>query len=476
MVILMESNTADIRLKIDDWFEVHSEEMIADLGRLIEVRSVNGLPGEGAPYGEGPRAALALARSMMEERGFEVGEFEDMLITAQLGQSPALMGILAHLDVVDAGEGWDSDPYKMLIKDGRLYGRGASDDKGPSIAAIYAMYCVRDICPELQHGFKLILGSGEEVGCEDIANFISKNELPPHVFTPDADFPVVNVEKGRLAPVFGASWEKDLALARIISITGGSTMNVVPFRASAVIEGIGIAEAEAFCGDYSAKTCAAISVSPVGDRLAIVATGAATHAATPHEGNNAQTALFEMLAAMPFAESKGFGYVRALNRLFPHGDYLGAALGIDMSDDISGALTLNFGVVEFTEVAFSGNFDSRTPACADGIDLPGMVRAAFEREGIELKGFSHSKCHHTPEDSAFVQTLLRVYEEYTGNPGYCLKMGGQTYVHEVPGGVAFGCETPGIINNIHGANEFIGVDDLILSARMFARVIVEMCN
>ena len=87
-----------------------------------------------------------------------------------------------------------------------------------------------------------------------------------------------------------------------------------------------------------------------------------------------------------------------------------------------------------------------------------------------------SRCHHTPGDNDFVKSLLRIYEDYTGNPGQCLAIGGQTYVHEIPGGVAFGCEMPGTENHIHGANEFIGIDQLIISAKMFAQAIIETCG
>jgi len=386
------------------------------------------------------------------------------------------MGILAHLDIVEAGGGWDTDPFTMTVKDGNIYGRGASDDKGPAVAAMYAMYCARDLCPEPKHGFRIILGSAEETGFDDIVKYLSKIEPPPNVFSPDAEFPLINTEKGRFTPFFGASWDKDASLPRIVSITGGKTMNIVPNRAEAVIEGFTADEAEAFCRDYSAKTGAAISVTPDGGKLTVIAEGTSTHASTPQLGVNAQTAVIEMLAAMPFAESKGFGFVQALNRLIPHGDYNGRAIGIEMSDELSGKLTVNFGVLRYTEIDFTGVLDMRTPACADDTDLEGMVRTALEREGVKLTNTMTSKCHHTPEDSRFVQTLLQIYEEYTGNPGKCLVSGGSTYVHDIPGGVAFGCAMPGINYNVHGANEFIGEEQLILSAKMFTQAILDMCG
>ncbi|MCL2152816.1 MAG: Sapep family Mn(2+)-dependent dipeptidase [Oscillospiraceae bacterium] len=472
----MEDNISGFRQEIDDWIESHVDEMSADLGRLMEVKSVKGPIEDGAPYGAGPKAALELAGSILEARGFETQMFEDMVITADLGLDPPELGILAHVDVVDAGEGWNFDPYKMTLSEGKIYGRGALDNKGPAIAAMYAMFCARDICPNLKKGVRLILGSGEEVGCEDIARYRSENTLPPNLFTPDADFPVVNVEKGRITQFFGATWDKDTTLPRVISITGGKTVNVVPNQSMAVVEGLGISEAEAFSKEYSAKTGALISASMEGGRITINAVGTAAHSAVPREGNNAQTALVEMLAAMPFAPSNGFGYIQALNRLFPHGDYNGSALGIAMNDKLSGTLTVNFGVLELSETGFTANFDSRTPACADETDLPGMIRAALEGEGVTLTDITHSKCHHTPENSKFVQTLLRIFEEYTGKPRKCVKTGGQTYAHGIPGGVAFGCAMLGTNYNMHGANEFFGLQELIASVKMFTSAIIDLCS
>ena len=471
----MKDNRAEIRREVDDWFELHSGEMLEDLGRLIAINSVRGPTEDGAPYGAGPREALSLAQAMLEERGFSAGVFEDMILTADIGPAPPLMGILAHLDVVGAGDGWDSDPFEMTLREGKIFGRGASDNKGPSVAAMYAMYCARDLCPKLKSGFRLLLGSGEEIGCEDIALYLSKNQPPPNVFTPDAGYPVVNIEKGRITPFFKASWDKDDTLPRVLSITGGKTTNVVPDRAGAVVEGFTLREAEAFCRGFSEKTGAAISVREDGAQLRFTSEGKSAHASRPELGINAQTALIGMLAAMPFAESPGFGYIRAMNRLFPHGDLHGRALGIAMSDELTGELTVSFDVLGYTETDFSGNFDSRTPACADEVDLLGMTRAALEREGIAMTDNTISHCHHTPEESPFVQNLLRIYQEYTGNPGECLSMGGQTYVHEIQGGVAFGVNPPGVEDNVHGANEFISMENLIVSAKMFTQAIIDMC-
>ena len=472
----MDGSSSDIRQRIEDWFKVHSDKMVEDLGRLVSVRSVKGPQGEGEPYGPGSREALRLAGSILEEQGFSVSEFEDMVITSDFGAQPMEMGILAHLDVVDAGEGWDTDPYKLHVKEGIMLGRGVVDNKGPAVAAIYAMRCARDLLRQPARGFRLILGSGEESGCDDIENYLGKNAPPRHVFTPDAEYPVVNTEKGRAAVFFGASWDKETTLPRVVSIDGGKTMNVVPNRAEAVVEGFTVKEVEMFCMVSAARTGTKITVH-AGERGEVITVeGRSAHAASPENGVNAQTALLDMLANMPLAPGRGFDHICALNRLFPHGEHSGKALGIAMGDDITGALTVNFGVLRFTETDFAANLDSRTPACADEVDLLGMFRSAFEKEGVALTNSRMTKCHHTPEDSPFIKTLLRIYNDYMGEPGHCLAVGGQTYVHGVPGGVAFGIERSGADNNIHGANEFLSIEQFTLDARMFAQAIIDICG
>jgi len=168
------SNRAELRKKIDDWFDANSDDMIRDLGKFIEINSVRSQSLEGAPYGKESRAVLALAQRMLEERGFDVSVFEDMMITADYGPSPPLMGILAHLDIVDVGDGWDSDPLKLTEKDGNLYGRGVTDNKGPSVAAMYALYCARELSPQFKHGVQVILGSGEETGFDDVTQYLKR--------------------------------------------------------------------------------------------------------------------------------------------------------------------------------------------------------------------------------------------------------------------------------------------------------------
>lgn len=465
-----------LRADIDAWFERHSDRLVSDAIKLIAIRSVREEALPGKPYGAGPAAALEAASSILKANGLKPENHENHVITADLNDQEPALGILAHVDTVSEGGGWTSDPLTAVIRDGRLFGRGAIDDKGPAVAAIYAIKAAKSLAPELKKGCRLILGSAEETGHEDLMHYRKTHRLPPNVFTPDSNYPVVNLEKGRLVPTFGAGWQESRALPRVVSVRGGAAANVVPNEAQAVVEGFSLAYIQELCNEYSAKLGVKLSAEPSQDGIKITSGGVAAHAMKPEEGVNAQTALVALLAGLPVCDSPAFDCIKTLSKLFPHGDTAGEALGVSMRDDVSGALTLNFGVLSLDTTGFTANFDCRWPKCATAENLDNVVVSALNAAGFTVSDLYKTLCHHTPEDAAFVQTLLKTYEEYTGKKGACLSFGGQTYVHDIDGGVAFGPAMPGVDNRLHGPDEFISVDELILSAKMYTQIIIEMCS
>lgn len=469
-------NRMKLRADIDAWFERRSERLITDVCKLIAIRSVREEALPGKPYGAGSAAALEVASEILVDSGFKAENHDNHVVTADLNEQEPVLAILAHVDTVSEGDGWTSDPLTAVIRDGMLFGRGAIDDKGPAVAAIYALRAAKSLAPELKKGCRLILGSAEETGHEDLIHYRKTHRLPPNVFTPDSNYPVVNLEKGRIVPTFEASWQESSALPRVVSVRGGTTANVVPNEAQAVVEGFSLAYIQDLCVEYAAKLGVRLSAEPLQDGIKITSGGIASHAMMPEEGVNAQTALIALLAELPFCDSPAFDCIQMLSRIFPHGDITGEALGVSMHDDISGALTLNFGVLSLDSSGFTANFDCRSPKCATVENLDNVAISVLKAAGFTVSSFYKTLCHHTPEDGAFVQTLLKTYEEYTGKKGACLAFGGQTYVHDIDGGVAFGPAMPGVENHLHGADEFISVDELILSAKMYTQAIIEMCS
>lgn len=459
--------------KIEQFFAENTDKMLRDVAALVAVPSTREAPLPGKPFGEGPAKALDTALNIAQAMGFKTRNFDNYAGTIDLGDQPKL-AILAHVDVVEAGDGWDTDPYVPVLKDGKLYGRGTSDDKGPAIAALYAMAAARAIEPELE-GVRLVLGCAEETGSECMEHYMSCEQLPGMVFSPDAEFPVINIEKGGFAPRFGVHYESpDRAVPGVVSLVGGKTFNIVPGKATAVLRGVDAADVEAAAKAQDSGVT--FTVTQEGENVLVLCEGKGAHASTPNEGVNAQTALIKLLCSLDLQGSNAEN-LKKLAQLFPHGDNCGQALGINISDDISGDLTMTFSVLDMNENGFEAVFDSRVPICGNEDNVAAPVVKKFEEAGFRLFGGNAMRPpHHTPEDSPFVQTLLKSYERFSGLEGKCIAIGGGTYVHEVEGGVAFGCTLPGTDTHMHGANEFTPVEELVMSAKIFTDVILRLCK
>ncbi len=465
------------REKIDAFIDAHRQEMIDDICELCRINSEKMPAEEGMPYGPGAAEALDAAMDMAEGYGFEVTDYDGYVGCADLNEGPRQLDILAHLDVVPAGDGWKiTEPFQPIEKDGNLYGRGTADDKGPAVAALYAMRAVKELGIPLTKNVRLILGTDEECGSSDIAHYYAIEEEAPMTFSPDADFPVTNVEKGRLPGHFTAEWEPSGALPKVISIDAGTKINVVPGKAQAIVTGLLAAQVEAAAKDVEAETKVRFQISSVGEDVQITAIGSGAHAMMPEEGLNAITGLLTLLVRLPLAPC---GQTEALNNMLaviPHGDVNGTTLGVDMQDDLSGRLTLAFSMLKVTDRSLEGQFDSRLPICATTENVLEVIRAAMKAHGLTLLNENMTPPHYVDGDSDFVRTLMKAFEDYTGLKGECQSTGGGTYVHNLKNGVAFGAAMPGTENRMHGADEFAVIDQLMMSAKIFAQVIVDLCS
>ncbi len=419
------------RNDISIFLQDHKENMLQDLASLIAIPSVRSEAKEGLPFGESCGKALSAMLSIAEKLGFSTENYENYMGCARLG-GEAELGILGHLDVVPAGDGWKADPFTARFEDGKIIGRGVIDDKGPLIAALYALYAVKELNIPLKSGVTIYFGTDEENGSSDLAYFTSKHSLPPYVFTPDADFPVINIEKGMLRVFFEAP------LPEGVLAEGGSVINAVPSYAHCIIDG----ETTEFHGK-------------------------AAHASTPEKGDNALTKLIKALA------DKNIDVFKNLSELFPCGETDGSGANVKFSDSLSGDLTLVFSVAKTENSVLKGSLDIRFPLCTSKAEIMGRLEKALGEKGIKITAFEGVEPHHVPAESDFVKGLMSAYTEVTGNEAYAIAIGGGTYVHNIPGGVAFGAQFPGDDNNMHGAEEFITVENLIKSAEIYANAIVK---
>ena len=452
------------------------QQLVEMISRLVRIRSVREEAQPGMPFGPGPAAALAEGLKLAEELGFAAKNYDNYVGAVDFNDQETQLHILCHLDVVGEGTGWTvTEPYEPVEVDGMLYGRGTDDDKGPVAAVLLAMQAVKDLGVPLKKNVRLLMGTDEESGSEDIAYYYSKEPYAPCTFSPDGEFPVINLEKGSYKPVFTKTWAAESATPRVKELHGGFRINVLPPEAQCVVAGLSAQAARPYCDKAAAETGVAYELTERGDDLHILCKGKGAHASTPEEGVNAITGLIHLLCALPLAKVGSTAALHALNALFPHGDSAGKALGIAQADEMSGPLTLAFSLLELNDTGLSGQFDSRVPVCANEDNCKAVAEAAFAKFGFAAEGGMQAP-HYTPADTPLVTTLLKCYEQYSGRKGECLAIGGGTYVHDIPGGVAFGCAMPGFNGNMHGPDEHTCIADQLTAAKIFAQAIIDLCG
>ena len=463
--------------QIEAYFADKEPLLIDCVSRLVSIRSVKGEAQPGKPFGEGPAAALEEALKLCAELGLkDPTSHEGYVGTADLNDQETALHILGHLDVVDEGEGWTvTQPYQPKVVDGCLYGRGTDDDKGPVVTALLAMKCVKDLGIPLKSNVRVIMGTDEESGSEDIAHYFASHPYAPNTFSPDSGFPVINVEKGGYKPTFTKSWPASDQLPRLAWFHGGIRINILPGDAECAVEGLPAAEIKPLADQTAAETGVTFTLVEEGPLTKILAKGVGSHAAWPQGGTNAITGLLHLLCSLPLAKVGSTAALRALSALFPHGDCAGKALGIAQSDELSGALTLAFSLLTVNGTGLEGQFDSRVPICANDENCRAAAEASFSKFGFSVSGEMDAP-HHTPADSPLVKALLKCYEQYTDYKGECLAIGGGTYVHDIPGGVAFGCCMPGFNGNMHGADEHTCIADQLTAAKIFTQAIIDLCG
>ncbi len=457
--------------RIREFFTTHQNELAADIAALVSIPSVREDARCDAPYGRAAREALDVAVGMAESFGLDANVIDDRVTLIELGDGKPQLGILAHLDVVPpAGKWTKTEPFTMTLENGILYGRGVADDKGPAVAALYALRAIHALNIPLKRKVQLILGSAEETGSEDIAWYRKNHELPPMLFTPDASFPVVNLEKGHLNMLISAPYDRE---GSVLSISGGTVPNAVPAECKAVVARLDMEAVKAAFSNIAAK----FDFETVGDgNIKITCTGTASHASIPEEGVNAVCAMLEGLSRLPIEGERVHDTIKKLANAIPFGDTSGRACGAFREDEESGALTMNLGVLDYSaESGLSVKVDCRIPICADGHVVAAKLRCALGK-GLTLKITGLTPPHNTPSDSKFVKTLLKIYNDFTGQQGKALAIGGGTYVHGIKGAVAFGCEFPGGSYHMHEPDERMPLEELLLSGQMFTRAILEFCG
>ena len=450
--------------KVYELIEGYREAYIDTLRRWVRIPSVKGEAAEGAPFGREVRTMLDTAMADAREMGFDVRNFDGYACDVTMGGAEEKIAVLGHLDVVPVGDGWTKPPFEGLIENGRIYGRGTNDDKGPALAALFAMKAIREAGIPLKKSIRLILGCDEESGWEDMEYYGAHEQIPDIGFSPDASFPLINTEKGML----GLELRAPAAAAglKILEAATGDRVNVIPGECRVLAEGG--EEMAARVKAYAQRTGLPYTAEVTDRGVWLKATGIPGHSAYPEGKRNAIGMMLLLLRELG-AEGPVATLAEAVGL-----ESDGTSLGCACRDEVSRGLTCNMGILRLENGAWYATLDMRCPVTADQEKLRDAAIAHLP--GFDVKTTTMKPPHHVPADSELVKSLLAAYEEETGLEGKPMSTGGGTYAKVLKQGVAFGALFPDEEDLAHQADEYETIDRLILAAKIYANALIRLAG
>ncbi|HOQ03239.1 MAG TPA: dipeptidase PepV [Bacillota bacterium] len=470
---------------LDEWIPKHTDDMISSLLELISILSTDQAPAEGQPFGPEVARAFDYYIQKASEFGISSKNVDGYAIHAEIGSGDEIVMALTHADVVPIGTGWTRNPLGE-VHNGKIYGRGAQDNKGPTIACLYALKAIKESGASLNRRIRHVVGGNEESGFRCVRHYFEVEEKPTYGFSPDAMFPLVYAEKGSMNVRVTAILEA--GKYSLIQISGGERPNIVPEEANALLK---VPEGEEQHVVNALQTFIPHVEDIVGGpgplsfefiiergALTINCTGKACHASVPWEGTNAVAGLLHLIACL--GDQLGS---RDLIKFLAHAaDIYGKGLNIECEDDISGKLSCNLGVCESSHkngnTVVTGIYNIRYPVKASGQELKqrALTCERPETPSLTVEVISLSNSHYTDPDSFLVKTLLQIYREETGDYSPPIAIGGGTYAKVIPGGVAYGPVRPGTPETAHQADEFISIEDLLLLVKIYARAMLALAQ
>ncbi len=453
----------------------YKDSYLKDLKELVSIKSVrdDAHATDDYPLGKGPAKALEKFLSFGKRDGFKTKNLENIVGYIEYGQGDKTLAIQAHADVMPAGDGWETDPFTMTQKDGNVYGRGTSDDKGPGLAAYYGLRMLKDsgIKPNLK--IRFIIGTDEESQWTGMKHYFSVEPAPTFGFSPDAEFPLINGEKGNATfeTQFGDSNGVEYTLK---SFNSGLRMNMVPGDATALID---VPDNEKLVDAFTKF----LDTHPISgdikltdERMRIHIVGKAAHGMEPKNGVNAGTYLATFLNEFNF-DGDAENFISFIAEKL-HEDSRAHKIGADHVDSLMGETTMNVAIMKFDHTkGGTVNTNFRYPqGFSDKDILKKLILAADEYKG-EVHQLDNMDPHYVDPKDPIVTTLMKVYQQQTGDTKSTPEVvGGGTYARLMDRGVAFGALFPDTEDTMHQANEFQPVNDLIKAMAIYGQSISEL--
>ena len=457
---------------IDSFIAKEEANIWRDIARLVAINSVEGEPEDGAPFGPGPKQALEEGLKIARELGLEVRNCEDRIGYAAIGgDSDRYLATITHLDVVGAGDGWLADPFVMREREGYILGRGVMDDKGPSVICLYALKYLKEQGVSLRYPIRALLGANEETGMGDLEHYLAHYPAPLFCFSPDADFPLINGEKG----IYHARMvSKPIANGSIRRIEGGVAPNAIPEKAEATV--FVPAEKEALMVPTPAVEAGKIGEEAGGSLWRLQAFGKGGHASMPKGTVNAIGLLLHYIADRGLASDEEMPFIRFA--LKAHDATDGSLLGIARDDGRFDPLTAVSGMIRQENGCFMTTLDCRFPTNITGEEITKLVQETAGDAAV-IHAHGAAEPFWKEPDSPELKACMSAYNEVTGEDAKPFSIGGGTYARHFPNAVGFGPEHPerphaAFCGHIHGAEEAANKAELLESLKVYILALLNL--
>ena len=459
----------------DQIIEKNKENIINTVSDLIKIPSISTETSTHHPFGEACSNALNYILELGKSMGFRTKNLDNYCGYIEFGEGSELVGIIGHLDVVPALEddGWSTPPFSPTIKNGKLFGRGSIDDKGPVVAALYAMKAIMD-STNVSKRVRLILGLNEEKDWKCIEHYKKVEEWPSIGFSPDANFPAIYAEKGIMSLEFiNDFWIGNFEILNIEH--NNNALNVVPKYCSITLRQRKLKIDFINTIFENAKNNPDIKITQIDEKtIKIESFGIAAHAAHPELGKNAITNLIKFL----------------IDNFDLNSDYLNMLYDIGFFDiespeflyqepiqDETGILTANLAVLEYKENKLIMKINLRVPVHTTLEEI--KIRYEFlqdEFENLEINKLSAQEPLYVEKDNYLVKTLVDIFNKKTGLNEKPIAIGGGTYARAFKNFISYGATMPGDLDMCHQIDEYIEIDKLILSSKIYAEAIYELAK
>ena len=450
-----------LRHDIDRFVAENETRIFADIARLVAINSVESEPLPGKPFGEGPARALEEGLTIARELGLDAVNCENYIGYAQIGEGEDYLATITHLDVVPVGEGWKEDPFTMREREGYIIGRGVMDDKGPSVLCLYALKYLKDHQIPLRYPVRALLGANEETGMGDVEYYLANYKAPLFCFSPDANFPLCNGEKG----IYHGRMIAKVPLENIVDIKGGFVSNAIPDKA------------EAWIRAEKVEPAPGVTVEREADGLwHLTAAGIGGHASLPEGTVNAIGVLVNAILDQKLAGEQEAKFLQAVAMLNENSD--GSGLGVQADDGLFKPLTIIGGVICVEDGKMVQTLDSRYPTNTSGEKIAAIIREKVG-DAAEITVERDAPPFYMSLDKPEVQVCIHAYNSITGENAEPYTIGGGTYARDFPNAVSFGPEhperpTPAFAGPIHGVDEAACKDWLLEALKVYILALINL--